>query len=136
MFEGWTVTEDGVLHRRTGTVVPQHNKKNGYYRLRYKGKSYYQHRVVFFLTHGYWPTEVDHIDRNKLNNRPDNLREATRSEQSLNRDVWVCKNVRGVTYDKQKKRWKAQRIIAGVRHSKRFKTETEALQYRAYLETL
>lgn len=47
--------------------------RKGYYAGRFRGKDLEAHRVVFFLTHGYWPRIVDHWDRNKQNNDPTNL---------------------------------------------------------------
>lgn len=32
----------------------------GYYNGRFDGKGVRAHRVVFYLTHGYWPAAVDH----------------------------------------------------------------------------
>lgn len=46
------------------------------------------HRVAFALHHGRLPLkEVDHKDGNRRNNRPENLREATRLQQVVNRRV-------------------------------------------------
>lgn len=59
---------------------------NGYYRGQVMGKNYAAHRVVFFLYHGRWPDgEIDHINGDRLDNRPLNLREADRSLNSANR---------------------------------------------------
>lgn len=45
-------------------------------------------RLAWFYTHGRWPEpEIDHINRIRLDDRIDNLREATRSEQLRNRQV-------------------------------------------------
>lgn len=48
------------------------------------------HRIVATAFHGSAPTEqhvVDHIDTNKKNNRPDNLRWLTRLENTLNNEI-------------------------------------------------
>ena len=51
------------------------------------GKKYLVHRAIFLLTNGYLPEMVDHKDQDKVNNLPENLREATRSENSMNTGV-------------------------------------------------
>lgn len=48
------------------------------------------HRVVWLLCHGRWPTQIDHIDGNPLNNRVENLREVSQSENDANR-LWPWK---------------------------------------------
>ena len=48
------------------------------------------HRIVAFAFHGNPPTEqhvVDHIDTNRQNNRPENLRWVTRLENALNNPI-------------------------------------------------
>ena len=61
---------------------------NGYKVFRINGKNFYVHRLVATAFLGACPEglEVDHIDRNKLNNHFTNLRYVTKSEQAKNRD--------------------------------------------------
>lgn len=50
-----------------------------------KGRLLYIHHIVWFLFHNNWPdTFIDHIDGNRNNNWPDNLRAATNIENSQN----------------------------------------------------
>ncbi|CCV12932.1 HNH endonuclease [Mesorhizobium sp. STM 4661] len=37
------------------------------------GKTYYAHRVIWKMVHGYWPNKVDHDNRTRTDNRLDNL---------------------------------------------------------------
>lgn len=96
-------------------------ESNGYYRGRFKTQRYLAHRVVFFLTYGYWPEQVDHIDGDRGNNTPSNLRAVSRSENQHNRKA------KGYCYDTTNKRWKAQIRVGGVdKHIGSFHTEEEA----------
>lgn len=58
--------------------------KDGYRKFTLCGKYYREHRVIFFMHHGYWPELVDHIDRDISNNRIENLREASPKLNSRN----------------------------------------------------
>jgi hypothetical protein len=61
--------------------------RNGYVRgwpFGKKRESWALHRYVWFLEHGYAPTLIDHINRNKLDNRIENLRPANRALNARN----------------------------------------------------
>jgi len=63
--------------------------KDGYVRVFVDGKSYLAHKLVYLIEHGYMPSEIDHIDRTKTNNDAGNLRPCTRSENAINRSLFV-----------------------------------------------
>lgn len=112
-------------------VVTRNDRKNsngsidsyGYLIFKIKGKQYKAHRIVWLLCKGSFPdTEIDHINRNKLDNRIENLRESNRVEQNRNKvfDVNPITNAVGVHLDKTK----------GLK--KKFATHIEGKTYRFY----
>jgi len=69
-----------------GRLLARRFYKNGYERVNLGGKDYLLHRII---AHSFIPNfdsylEIDHIDGNKSNNRIDNLRWVTRSENRRN----------------------------------------------------
>ncbi len=80
--------------------------------------------------------EVDHINQNKLDNRRENLRFATRTQNSANRGknksvIPASSRFKGVCFDKNRGKW-----LAGIKanykriNTGRFDTEEEAALYR------
>lgn len=65
----------------------KHNE--GYYTISIKGKLYKAHRLVWELHNGPIPEGrvIDHIDRDKSNNKIENLRCVSRSENRKNTDA-------------------------------------------------
>ena len=58
---------------------------NGHIQICIDYKRYYAHRLAWFYHYGTWPPDqIDHIDRNGLNNKIDNLRLASNRENMCN----------------------------------------------------
>ena len=75
-------------------------KTDRYWYVRLNGSDYLAHRIIFYIYHGTEPggLQIDHIDRNKSNNRIDNLRLVDRSSNQRNiglnsRNKSGCKGV-------------------------------------------
>ena len=96
----WLVYRDGEVYwkkctSRTGSGPNQPGKQAGckagaygYHVLNLKGKQYSVHRIIWEMHYGTIPKDltVDHIDRNKQNNRIENLRLADIYTQNANRE--------------------------------------------------
>ena len=83
--------------------------KRGYKQIGVDGALYSSHRLIFFMHNGYLPETIDHINGNRADNRIENLREVTLSQNQMNRKF--SKNssgVKGVVWHKLNNNWMAQ----------------------------
>jgi hypothetical protein len=87
----------------------------GYVNVKLNGKTYTAHRLVYLMLHGYAPEMIDHIDRDKTNNRIENLRPATASQNVCNREAPSnsTSGIKGVRFHKRDKKWIAYAKLAG-----------------------
>jgi HNH endonuclease/AP2 domain len=114
-------------------------QSKGYVRLSLFDRSYLVHRLVFYNRHGWCPTQIDHIDGDKTNNRPENLRAATNSQNQANAPKHKTHKgrppsarLKGVV-KRTDQRWIAQIRISGKQtYLGTFKTEDAA--HAAYCE--
>jgi len=78
-----------------GTDILKNNRSNTKYRnINYQKKRYGVHRIIWFMHHGTWPEEIDHIDRNGLNNKIENLRNGTHQDNMKNLDMTKIHGIR------------------------------------------
>lgn len=103
---------------------------NGYLRIRINNKNYKQHRIIglFFLGLDIddLSSQIDHIDRNKLNNSIDNLRIVSHQQNLFNTSA------KG--YTKTKYGFRGKLEINGNRYTKRFKTEAKIIKWREMMK--
>ena len=83
-----------VVNRKLNRVVKGAINSRGYMltRLWLEGQSpsIKLHHIVWVVVHGRLPTQIDHINGNRTDNRIENLREVSPSENSDNR-IWRWK---------------------------------------------
>lgn len=90
-----------------GKVAGQEHSE-GYRVICIKYQRYFSHRLAWLLMTGEWPKdEIDHIDCNRKNNKWNNLREATCSQNFMNRKILenTVSGFKGVNWHKQNKKW-------------------------------
>lgn len=99
----------GIFVRRntgriTGTI------QNGYYKIKIESRMYYAHRLAWLYVTGEYPEkQIDHINRNSLDNRFINLRLATaaQNKQNSTRNAANSSGFKGVSWNNKLKKWKS-----------------------------
>jgi HNH endonuclease len=138
----FTYKETGDLinntHRKrgsVGTIVIGYREKDGYIRTSLNYQKFIVHRLIWVYHYGAIPKgmQIDHINRDRHDNRIENLRLADRSLQMRNRSMHKnnISGVTGVTYKNRDKFWVANIGHRGeVVHLGSFKTKDEAILRR------
>lgn len=117
---------------RFGSVIG-----TGYRMGHFLNKLYYEHRLIFMYHFGYFPKEIDHINRNKFDNHIENLRDCTfeENQQNKNRRIDNVSGVVGVYWSLQKRKWKAEIMYNGIhKHLGFFRTKETAKLIRRCAE--
>lgn len=109
----WKVDQNS--RAMAGSVAGSVRKATGYVKIVAFKKYYAAHRLAWAFVYGYWPSILDHKDRNRSNNAIANLRECTASQNAANRDFssMNTSGYRGVV-EKSPSRWQAQACVAGT----------------------
>ena len=107
--------QDGSLVWKVnrGTAVEgdkAHSNGNGYLAIKLFGRPYLEHRLIWLWHGNELDGDIDHIDGNPLNNKIENLRTASHSENMRNAKMRSDNKsgVKGVSWCKTKRKWKVQ----------------------------
>jgi len=94
-MEIWKEWKPGILVSNMGNIngISIFDRGQGYYACTYKKKTYNIHKIIaeLFIENPDNKPCVDHINRNRKDNRVENLRWATYSENNLNTE-FKCRN--------------------------------------------
>ena len=117
--------------QKIGDIAGSLNPKVGYIRVGISGKKYYAHRLIFLYHKGYLPKTIDHINCDKVDNRIENLRAVTASQNQHNRKLNSnnTSGYKGVYYHKPLNKWCAKiRLEYKRMHLGYYKTPEEAAE--------
>ena len=108
-----TPSNDYLIGPRAGTL-----RRDGYRRIGIAGIKVLEHRLIYAMHHGEWPSDyIDHINGNREDNRIENLRDVTHSEniRSFNRPrCFATSHFRGVNWHAKQEKWMARITLDSI----------------------
>jgi hypothetical protein len=101
---------------RTGKPLGNVDVTTGYRRLCIRRRRYFAHRLAFFYMTGRWPVfYIDHKNQFTDDNRWENLREATSSQNQANRRK-PGSGLKGASWNRFRNKWKSSIKIKNRNH--------------------
>lgn len=109
--DGNLIRKFSKSNAKKGTIAGTAANKDKYVQISIDDTLYLAHVLIWCWFYGYIPEhDIDHIDRNKSNNKIENLREVSRV-CNLRNTLNTARNtsgVKGVGWSKQNSKWRAQ----------------------------
>lgn len=116
------------------------NQKESYKIITIEGRLYSIHRIIFLIHYGYLPEYIDHKNRNIHDNRIENLRPCSPSENAQNSNIPAnvgCSGIKGVYWRANQKKWAASiKINYKKIHLGQFKNKKDAEEARIQAENI
>lgn len=94
-----------------GSISKQPRARTAYRVTCVNSRNYHNHRLCWLLHYGMWPVgKIDHKDHDGLNNKIENLRDATSQQNSRNSWLYAVNTsgYPGVRWVRRDRRWEAQ----------------------------
>jgi hypothetical protein len=106
--------KDGEIYRKNTNKMAGSINGNGYRQTFIKGKIYKNHRLIWMYHNGDIENRlcIDHINQNRIDNRIENLRLATISQNTTNakKQPTNTTGYKGVVFEKKRKKYRASII--------------------------
>tara|TARA_R110000868_G_scaffold134284_4_gene346200 strand:+ start:204 stop:647 length:444 start_codon:yes stop_codon:yes gene_type:complete len=125
--------ELGLLYHRRLQRWVENRLSNNYLTIKIDGTVYKAHRVIWLWVYGYFPTEIDHINRVRNDNRLVNLREVTRAQNMLNKSKYKnnASGITGISFNAQRQLWTVYYRQSPYKY---FKNKDDAIAARLLME--
>lgn len=120
----WNVTNGRCVAGTTAGTVGS----SGYRQIMLGHRSYLAHRLVWLWLYGDWPkSEIDHINRCKTDNRIQNLRDASASQNACNHHSGkdITSGYAGAFWDQQRQKYRVRIQLDGQRREFRSYSDAE-----------
>jgi len=123
---------------KAGQIAGSLHKLTGYYGIKIKGRRYQSHRVAWFYVYGEWPPKyIDHISRDKTDNRIINLRCVSHKENCKNLSLATnnSSGVAGVSWYPRYNKWRSYITVnRKIHHLGFFYLKEDAIKARREAE--
>jgi hypothetical protein len=95
-------TTRNLIGKKVGTPT-----SGGYLNVMVDGINYRIHRLIYMMHYGEFPDVVDHIDGNRTNNKIENLRQATVSQNNFNTKMRIdnSSGYKNISWSKDRNKW-------------------------------
>ena len=120
--------------KRAGNIAGM-TDLDGYHRIKINRKLYSAHRLIYAWHHGSCPESLDHINRDRSDNRIENLRPATLSQQQFNKASPGNSSGHKNIYLQPCGTYRVSIGANGEHHRKVLPTLSEAIDYANHLRT-
>jgi hypothetical protein len=100
----------------------------GYRTVRFNYKMYRTHHLIYLMFHGVLPTLIDHINNDRLDNRIENLRIATDSQNNCNKGI-QANNTSGSKNVKWHERIKKYEVSVQINKQRKYIGVFEDLEF-------
>ena len=143
-YENYLIYPDGRVWSKKGKgkFMKSQDNGNGYFWVclskNNKVKYHYIHRLlaIHYIPNPDNKLQVDHINRNRADNRIENLRWVSWSEnqQNKNKQKNNSSGITNISYIKRDRDWVYSKTTNGKLYTKRFKTMDEAIAHKLIRE--